>query len=206
MHTVFGARQVDNHIILQRHFAVKGDIMKKIIAVLITVFIVAASFTGCSKKQNMPKSNITDELTKPFESTVAIKYKDIDATAKIAKQAPGYCKVTFDSPETLKDMAIEFTVDKVKIDYKKLHTSFKPSSLPGSAVSKLLVSAIDSATQKDGVRVQYKDDVLLLKGEMEENNAEFILRIDPKNGNLIRLSVPSDEFEAEFSNFVFIAQ
>ncbi len=205
MHTVFRARQIAAKTILGRHFAVEGDIMKRIVAILAAALIVATSLAACSKK-HMPKSNITDELTRPFESTVSIKYKDIDATAKIAKQAPGYCKITFASPEALQDMAIEFTVDKVNIDYKKLHTSFKPGSLPGSAVSKLLVSAIDSATQKEGVRVEYKNEVLLVTGKMEENDNEFVLRIDPKNGNLIRLSVPADEFEAEFSNFVFIAQ
>ncbi|WP_343252377.1 hypothetical protein [Ligaoa zhengdingensis] len=168
--------------------------------------ILALALVACGKQKAVTERNIADELTRPFESTVSIKYKEIDATAKIAKQTPGYCKVTFASPEALQDMAVEFTVDKVNIDYKKLHTSFNPSSIPGSAVSKMLVSAIDSATKDNGVRVEYKDDILLVTGQMEDGAGEFILRMDAKNGNLIRLSVPGDDFEAEFSNFNFIAQ
>lgn len=178
--------------------------MKKLAALLLCVLLAAGLLAACGEKA-APKTSAADELTKPFESTVAIRYKDIDATAQIAKQSPGYCKITFASPEALKDMAVEFTVDKVNIDYKKLHTSFNPSSLPGTAVSKLLVSVIDSATQKDGVRVEYKNDALLISGTLEEGNSEFILRIDPKNGNLIRLSVPSEQFEAEFTNFNFVS-
>ncbi len=168
--------------------------------------ILALALVACGKQKAVTERNIADELTRPFESTVSIKYKEINATAKIAKQTPGYCKVTFASPEALQDMAVEFTVDKVNIDYKKLHTSFNPSSIPGSAVSKMLVSAIDSATKDNGVRVEYKDDILLVTGQMEDGAGGFILRMDAKNGNLIRLSVPGDDFEAEFSNFNFIAQ
>lgn len=177
--------------------------MKKIYVLLAGLAFLC--FASACAKNKKPQINVAEELAKPFESTVAVRYKEIDATLKIAKRAPGYCKLSFESPQSLKDMTVEFTVDAVNIDYKALHTSFKPSSISGSALSKLLITAIDSAAMEEGVHIEYNDDIMLISGRLSGDGSEFTMRIDPNNGNIIRLSVPQDDFEAEFSNFSFIA-
>ena len=178
--------------------------MKKACALLAVLFIIFTVAACAKKSQN--NSNAAVELAKPFESTITVHYKDINAVVKLAKRQPGYCRLSFTAPEALKDMTVEFTLDKVNIDYKTLRTSFNPSTIPGSALSKMLVSAIDKATKEDGVRIEYKDDIMLISGKLEGEGSEFILRIDRNNGNIIRLSVPADDFEAEFLDFNFIAQ
>lgn len=181
------------------------DFMRRSAILLAVLALGAALLLGsCSSKNEPPRADPSDTLNKPFESTVSIRYKELEATAKIAKQAPGYCKINFTGPKALQDMAVEFTTDQVNISYKQMNAAFNPSSIAGSAVSKMLVSAIDTAAKEDGVRVEYKDSVLIVTGQME--NGEFTLSIDPQNGNLMRLCVPADDFEAKFADFSFIAQ
>ena len=177
---------------------------KKVVA-LFAAFVMIAGLGACAKEgAAQPELNPAEQLNKPFESTVSIKYKDIDATARLARRAPGYCRISFSSPESLQDMAVEFTTDTVNVDYKKLHASFRPGSVPGSAISSLLVDTVNTATKENGVTVDYQNEVFTLEGRSESGT--FLLTMDGNNGNLLTLSVPADDFEATFTDFSFLAE
>lgn len=180
--------------------------MKRLVSLLLCVAMLFTAVSCSSTEPIQPSAPQTaaESLTQPFESTISVRYRDIDATAVLSKQSPGSCTVTFQSPATLRDMSMVFTADQVSLSYNQLRASFSPDTIPGAAVSKLLVSAINAAVKDQGVSVDYQDDVLTITGDLEAGS--FSLSLDKESGNLLRLSVPEEDFEAEFSGFTILGE
>lgn len=159
-------------------------------------------FCGCGTTgENVPGKTPLAEHSGNYRTTAHINYKDLKASASISQETPSSCSVVFESPPSLKEMAFVFRQDSVDLSYKGLSFSFNPDSMPGGAVAKLAVSAINKAMKDEGLNVALDGSALEVTGMLE--NGEFSLKLDGKTGNLLKLSVPAEELEIEFVNFQF---
>lgn len=178
--------------------------MKKIFLIFCIVgLFMLAGCAGGGKQLAPDTDEVVGKINSGFETTAVIHYKEIEAQAVMNKQDTGGCSIEFSSPKGLEGMRVEFLQEKVQVAYKGLSFDFNPDSMPGKAVAKMVVSAIDAATKEEGVRVSLENDVLTMTGTIE--SGEFILKLDPKQGNILKLSIPQSELEIEFLNFKFMS-
>ncbi|MDL2233593.1 hypothetical protein LJC63_08480 [Ruminococcaceae bacterium OttesenSCG-928-L11] len=176
------------------------------IAVVLAVGLLCLGIVSCSNRQKLltpaKPENPLPAHSGNYQSSASIRYGELEATATIIQETPRACAVTFTSPPSLADMSFVFQEGVVDLGYKGLAFTFDPHSVPGGAVAKVAVSAINKAMKSDGVAVDYSDGALSLSGVME--SGEFVLRLDAENGNLLKLLVPAEDLEIEFLNFTFL--
>lgn len=175
--------------------------MRKGILKCILLMIFSVILSGCAKEPAKSKLPLKEHAG-GYSTTANITYKELRAVAAISQETPSSCSVTFESPPSLESMGFIFRQDGVDMSYKGLSFSFEPDSLPGGAVARLAVSAINKAMNDDGLSVGIDGSALEVRGIME--SGDFILRMDKETGNLIKLSVPGEELEIEFVNFRFL--
>lgn len=176
--------------------------MKRILAVCIGVLLLAGVLAGCGNKGKGGAEDPSTWLGDPFTCTANIQYGDIAAVAVIDKRSPISCDISFESPAALTGMKFCFEEDTVTANYKGMEVSFNPSSIPGSAITKAIVSAVNSAVKGQGVKVEVVDKTLVVKGDNE--NGKFELVLDKKSGNLLKLDIPSLNLKADIQNFDFV--
>ncbi len=168
---------------------------------LALICVITLSFSGCKSKTLNPKTPLSGH-TGNYTTSAKISYKELKATAHISQETPSRCSVTFESPPSLAEMAFVFQEDSVDLNYKGLSFQFEPDSVPGNAVAKLAVTAINKAMRDDGLFVKLDDGTLEVNGVME--SGEFVLKVHGKTGSLMKLSIPAEELEIEFDNFAFL--
>lgn len=97
-------------------------------------------------------------------------------------------------------MSFAFAKDKLTVDYNGISFDLDPSNLPGGAVAKMVVSAVNSATEPQGVHVELKESSVEVSGLIEAG--EFLLKPGPEKRQLFEaLPSPASELEMEFINF-----
>jgi len=176
--------------------------VKKILLSVIALLLLLV-ITACQRAQTKLKlEDITKNISSSFETVANISYKSLKATARISQKSPGECIVTFSSPDSLKDMKLYYTSDKLSVSYKGLSFDFNPQEMPDSAVAGLIVKAFNNAVNSEGVKVKFEENAFVLEGNM--NASTFYLKLDSKNSNLLKLVVPSEELEVEFVNFKLV--
>lgn len=110
--------------------------------------------------------------------------------------------IEFSKPDSIAGLKAEIESDTATISYKGVVVTIDPSTIPGSAALKIISAAIDSAVQRQGMRVSYKDGVIDVSGENE--NGSFNLKIDKEKGNILKLSSPENKLDVRFTGFKFL--
>jgi hypothetical protein len=173
------------------------------LGVLLTLIACIGGFAACALQPTpQPPANPLVSHIGNFDTAANITYRDLKATATITQETPQSCAVTFSSPASLQDMSFVFREGVVDLAYKGVSFTFDPQTLPGGALAKIAVAGVNKAMKDDGVTVDYTEGVLSLSGLLE--SGEFTLRLDPENGNLMKLLVPAEDLEIEFVNFTFL--
>jgi len=157
--------------------------------------------SACSSAPEIPPSPLAQRGGN-FDTTASITYRELSATARITRETPRSCIVTFTSPQSLAGITFVFWGDRVDLNYGALSFTFDPNSVPGGAVASIAAGAINSVLSGKGLEVDYTNGVLTLSGKLE--SGEFLLQIDGGDGSLLTLSVPEQELEIEFLGFTFL--
>lgn len=164
---------------------------------LLAACLLSVGFMGCAKngdvKTPLPK------LAESFETTAHVRYRELDTIMTLYKKPLNCAQVTFESPESLRDLQMTFYTDKVALQYQNLDFQFTPGSLPGEAAAKLVLSALNTVLEGTGVTVSREDGILRVEGQLDEG--AFTLTADAKNGNILKLSIPERELEMEVLHF-----
>ncbi len=175
----------------------------RVLLVVLAVSLLLGGCAGADRKSKAAAEKAAEKLESAFESNLNIKLGELQAEAVFVRQAPGSCTVRMLSPESIKDIEMVFTQDKVQISYMGLSMSVNPASVPGSAAIKMLIGVLDTPLRDEGVNLSYDNQVLTATGST--GSGEFIFKIDPENGNLLNLSIPDEALEIEFKNFKFLS-
>ena len=163
--------------------------------------VVLLLLPGCNQS-NVSPEEVTSNLNSPYNTKAVLQYQDIKANLDMIK-SEGRCEITFESPASLKDLTFDYTGDLVTVKYGKLSFSVEPDSMPGQAMSSLLISSLNSALNDRGVTLKQENSAIKVTGKT--NGSEFELVLDRKNGNALSLNVPEDDLSLQFFNFSFIS-
>lgn len=169
---------------------------------LLTLLLSLALLGGCAAKPPAAPQSPLAGRSGNYETTANIVYRGLEATASIAQSTPESCRVAFSAPDTVEGMELTFARDSVGVAYKGLSFQFDPGSVPSGAVARIAVEAIGKAMRDEGVELRQTESGLELCGALDAG--EFTLRLDAESGNLLKLSVPSEDLEITFENFRFL--
>lgn len=180
--------------------------MKRVISLLLAVLLSVSVLAGCKEASTggeaaLSEAQISEKLQTDFASSAKIKYKGIEAEAQIKKEGGG-CTVDFTAPENLAGMQFDLSDEKLGISYKGFHVDIDPNSAVGGAVVKLLVKALTTAAEKNGVDISVEKDVVEIVSNQQ--SFQFSLRLDGESGNILNLQIPDEELDISFENFTFL--
>ncbi|MBC8584971.1 hypothetical protein [Youxingia wuxianensis] len=174
--------------------------LKRIVCVLLVIGIIIAGLVSCKSKEDTATQEAQKQLmAESFQTTAKIKYKDLETVATIYKKPMNCAQVTFESPDSLKDMKLTFFTDRVDMKYKEMDFTFDPDGIPGKAAAKLILSAFNTAMEEEGMSIEQTDTQVILHGQMEEG--EFQLVLSRETGNILKLVIPESQLEMEIINF-----
>ncbi len=173
--------------------------MKKVL----TCFAAAVAFCAlcsCGAVKPSPE-RVTENLNSSYNTRAVVQYQDIKADIELLKEE-GRCLVTFDSPASLKDLSFDYDGELVTVNYGSLSFSVSPDSVPGQALSSLLISSLNKSLADSGVTIEDTGDAIKILGQTDTTQFELVL--DRQNGNALSLSIPEDELNLDFYNFSFL--
>lgn len=172
-------------------------LLKKILLCGVSALILSGTFLcGCKAQPKQPEQA---EIPQSFETTAHVQYKELEATMRIYREPMNCAQVVFESPESMKGFKLIFYPDRTKLSYQDLSFEIAPDNLPGKAAAKMFLSAVSAALDKEGIRLEQREDKLCLRGQIDEG--AFELTLDGKTGNILKLSIPQSELEMELLNF-----
>lgn len=176
-------------------------LVKRILCIGIAAMTLLLGFAGCKSKQNQEQAaaELQKKMSQSFETTAKVTYKGLESVMTIYKEPMNCALVTFNAPESLKNMKMTFYNDRVTLQYKDMSFDFVPDSVPGQAASKMVLSALNTALNDKGVSVRQEDNRLVIDGRIDAGT--FSLVVDAENGNILKLSIPESELELEVLNF-----
>ncbi|WP_308754327.1 hypothetical protein [uncultured Anaerotruncus sp.] len=174
--------------------------MKRVFGILLAAaLLLGAAGCGAKEREESAAERMRQNLSQSFQTTARVRYGELETEMTIYKKPMNCAVVTFQSPESIRDIKMTFFTDKVTVQYGDLSFDFTPDSVPGKAASKMILSALNAALNDQGVRFEEREGKLVVTGAIEEG--EFSLVIDGENGNILKLSIPQNDFEAEILNF-----
>ena len=168
----------------------------------IFAFVLVISGFFLFYRGGRPPAPVGEERSGNYTTTAKMTYRNLALAATISRESPQSCALTFTSPESLKDMSMVFWNDRVALSYKNASFSFDPKSVPGNAAAQLAVCAMNAAMRGEGVVVDCTDQVITVSGRLD--SGEFILQLDRAAGNFLKLSIPAQKLEMEFTDFSFL--
>ena len=174
--------------------------LKKIIACIMAAVLCLAA-GGCAGAEQTPKQVAEKFTNSSYTTTAVIEYKGIKANVQLLK-SEGRCKVTFESPDSLKDLSFDYTGDLVTVVYGKLQFSVTPDSMPAKALSTLLINSLNKSLSGQGISIEQQGGKVKITGQSEGTSFELIL--DRENGNALSLNIPAEELKIDFHNFSFL--
>lgn len=180
--------------------------MKRIACLLLSILLMTTLLAGCGKAApgsgaRLSEEQVSEKLQSDFASTAKIKYKGIEAEAQV-KKTDGSCVLDFTAPENLNGMQFSLSGEKLGIGYKGFHVDLDPNSAVGGAAVKMLLKAVQTAAEKNGVNIAVEKDAVEISSTQQ--SFQFSMRLDPKTGNILNIQVPDEELDISFENFSFL--
>jgi len=137
-----------------------------------------------------------------FITAASISYKGVKALATISQATPLSCSFVFEAPRQVAGMGLVFQQDDVDVSYKGMGFTFARDFMPYGAVANITVQALNMVINDEELTVNAESEAPEIRGMVEAG--EFILQIDRDTGEIVKLSVPTQELEIEFHNFRFL--
>ncbi len=103
--------------------------------------------------------------------------------------------VTYTEPESISGMMITFSNDSYKIKLDELEFDAKRDELPDSAISTMIISALDKSTLSTNVKYKTNDGCVIANGTVGDKDYELVFKDD------IPQSLKISGYTVTFSNF-----
>lgn len=177
-----------------------------ILVVVLLALIAAFTFMGGKKSSSAKISGrnshqVSTNLAKPFDAKATITMKDLKMTADINQTRAGECTVKITEPKTLSGMQFIYNGNDVSVSYKGFTVKLNQDSKLVQTVAGIIVEAINKASSPSGIDISIDGGRLLLQGDSDAG--KFKMLLDKENGSIVSLSVPSVDFECNFTDFIF---
>ena len=145
--------------------------MKRVFGILLAAaLLLGAAGCGAKAREESAAEQMRQNLSQSFQTTAKVRYGGLETEMTIYKKPMNCAVVTFQSPESIRDMKMTFFTDKVTVQYGDLSFDFTPDSVPGKAASKMILSALNAALNDQGVRFEEQDGKLVVTGKIEEGD------------------------------------
>lgn len=161
--------------------------------------LAALCLSGCGR----PAETVTPESAaqaagQSFDVSAAIKMGGVEAEADLNRTEEGVCTFQFRKPEALSGMTVALDRDTIRLSYLGLSVEADSEKVLGSSMTKAIVSAINAASEPNGITVGVEGSAIRIDGEMEAG--EFTLQLDQKEQSMLTLSIPNLDLECHFSS------
>lgn len=173
----------------------------KVATLLLMLSVFLGVMTGCGQKKVNPQA-VIDGSGKPFETSATVVFNDMKIDMRLIKRGDDLYGMEILSPETVSGMTFLYDNGNMKVKYKGLAFTIDPEKFPANMLAKTIVQCMDSAFDVDSVNVSMKEDSYVIEGK--NDTGPFSVRIDPSSGNILSISVPDENFKADFTNFLFL--
>lgn len=157
-------------------------------------FILCASLfiptLGCSSTEKV-------ELKAPYSCKVEI---ETDSDKYLGSLDRDQAKWTFSytEPEEVSGLVITYEGDKYDVKLGEISFSDDRDSLPDSAISTMIISALDAATLSADVKYSTKNDTVIAKGSAGEMDYEITFKDDiPEKLEIGDIEVKFKDFKLE---------
>ena len=184
-----------------------------LLAAVLVILLLLPACSGIGSRLGLGQSREEQEararekaaavLSQPFESVASIEYQGVKARMTIDRAASGSCRLEFLEPASLSGVVFETEGDLLRLSYGSARLEMTTEEFFSSSAVRLLLSAINSATSPQGIELSMEDGCILVSGVNE--NGTFSLLLDPDNGNVLALELPSLPLKVEFENFSFLS-
>ena len=122
----------------------------------------------------------------------------VEAEADLNRTEEGVCTFQFRKPEALSGMTVALDRDTIRLSYLGLSVEADSEKVLGSSMTKAIVSAINAASEPNGITVGVEGSAIRIDGETEAG--EFTLQLDQKEQSMLTLSIPNLDLECHFSS------
>ena len=161
--------------------------------------LAALCLSGCGR----PAETVTPESAaqaagQSFDVSAAIKMGGVEAEADLNRTEEGVCTFQFRKPEALSGMTVALDRDTIRLSYLGLSVEADSEKVLGSSMTKAIVSAINAASEPNGITVGVEGSAIRIDGETEAG--EFTLQLDQKEQSMLTLSIPNLDLECHFSS------
>ncbi len=166
------------------------------------IFFSHSAYTAAEQNQTLTQENIVRQLNKPFDSTADITYKGVHAKAVFNRCADGSFNIEFLQPSAVKGCVFKVKGEEISISHHGINIDLTTDEFLNSSAVKMAVKSINDTLYSSGIKIDTDSDTVTLSGIGE--NGEFFLKLNPSDGNLLSVEIPSSDFKLEFKDFKFI--
>lgn len=135
---------------------------------------VIFSLCACKKETNA----VTLKIPYSCELTIKSDEKDSDTYKATLSRKENSWQVTYTEPESISGMTITFSNDTYKIKLGELEFDAKRDELPDSAISMMIISALDKTTLSSNIEYKTNDGCTIASGTIGEKDYELIFKDD----------------------------
>ncbi len=155
------------------------------------MIILTFALTSCNKN--------TDSVTLkiPYSCDLTIKNDNTDSDtykASLSRKENSW-QMTYSEPESISGMTITFSGETYKIKLEDLEFDAKQDELPDSAISIMIISALDKTTLSSNVEYKTNDGCTVASGTIGEKDYELIFKDD------VPQSLKISDYTVTFKNF-----
>lgn len=148
--------------------------MKNTAKYLVIPLILSMFFTmfACKKKTDAATLKI------PYSCELSIKSdeENRDTYKATLSRKENSWLVTYTKPESISGMTITFSNDSYKIKLNDLEFDAKRDELPDSAVSSMIISALDKSTLSTNVEYETNNGSTIASGTVGEKDYELVFK------------------------------
>lgn len=149
------------------------------------------NFSSCKKNVKAATLNI------PYSCELTIKSDDEGSDtykASLSRKENSWL-VTYTEPDSISGMTITFSEDTYKIKLGELEFDAKRDELPDSAISTMIISALDKSTLSTNVKYKTNKGNTIASGTVGDKDYELVFKDD------IPQSLKISGYTVTFSNF-----
>ena len=135
-----------------------------------------------------------------FSCAVQGTYHGESVAGSVQRSSAGLLTLTLTQPEELNGLTMTWDGQTVTLEMLGIKWSLDPETVPGAALGKRLLQALDAVVYQPAEGILTEDGRCKTIGELE-GGVSYTLYSDPETGALLALEIPTEELSLTFTDF-----